>query len=275
MAGFLDTMSNIWESTQDAWGVARNTFNNWQNSWGGAGNTTNALVSGALAAMGNLADTFTAKRVLALYERQEKEYIRNAEVQIDRLKLKGEIALRNMYVEHIKSQGVNELAVAASGAGGYSGSMLDKLVENKKYNTMDERTQQLQNLYDIDNVRRQGYISAISAAGQALTYANKNRGNAWNTFSSMFKTISAGINADIRTQQQIDAMNRMQQAADDYRSDVIDYTYGMQNSGLRDFGLGSGITSDSLLKINDVFNPTNIDSPASGSLLNTGDTYYG
>jgi hypothetical protein len=49
----------------------------------------------------------------------------------------------------------------------------------------------------------------------------------------------------------------------------------MSNSGLIDYGLGSGITSDSLLKINDVFTPTNIDAPASDSLLNTGDTYYG
>ena len=265
---FLDTMSNIWNS-------AKNTYLNWQNSWGGAGNTTNALVSGALSAIGALSDTFTSKKALALYERQEKMYIQNAEVQAKRLRLKGEIALRNMYVEHTKTQGINELAVAGAGAGGYSGSFLDKLVENRKYNEMDERTQRLQTLYDIDNVRRQGYVNAISAAGSAMAYANKMRNNSWNVLSSMLSTVSSGINADIRVQQQINAQNKIQQMERDYLMGIIDYKYGMSNSGLIDYGLGSGITSDSLLKINDVFTPTNIDAPASDSLLNTGDTYYG
>ena len=265
---FLDTMSNIWNSAKD-------TYTGWQNSWGGGRNTANALVSGALSAIGALSDTFTSKKALALYERQEKLYIQNAEEQAKRIKLKGEIALRNMYVKHTKMQGVNELAVASAGAGGYSGSFLDKLVENYKYNTMDQRTQRIQTLYDIDNIRRKGYVDALSTAGSAMSYAYKVRGNAWNTLSTMLKTVSSGINADIRAQQQINMQQQLIQEKRDYDMLKIDYLYGMQNSGLRDYGLGSGITSDSLLRINDVFNPTNIDAPAGDSLLNTGDTYYG
>lgn len=268
MASFLDTMSDVWNT-------ARDRYLGWQSSWGGVGNTNNALISGALSAIGVLSDTFTARRALNLYEQQEKAYIQNAEEQAKRMRLKGEIALRNLYVEHTKMQGTNELAVAAAGAGGYSGSFLDKLVENKKYNEMDERTQKLQTLFDIDNIRRQGYVQAISTAGSAAAYANKMRSNSWNALSSMLRTISGGINADIRVQQQIGAQQQIRLIERDAALDKIDYLYGMQNSGLRDYGLGSGITPDSLLKINDTLNPTNIDAPASDSLLNTGEVYYG
>ena len=190
----------------------------------GAG-TAMSAVSGVLAAIGSISGMFSANKMYKLYEQQERMYIANAEKQAERARLKGDIALRNMRIKHLTEQGQDELAVAAAGAGGYSGSFLDKLVQNKKYAIMDERTQSLENVWEIENIKRNGYISAISTAGQAMATANQNKQNAWNSLSSFAKEFVSGVTKDMQAKAHTDLLRDMIRMNAQHEQDMLYWKY--------------------------------------------------
>lgn len=138
-------------------------------SWFNAGMTI------ALSTIPSLLDALTSSKIYDLYREQERLAIENAEVQAKRLERRGALALANLETKHAILQGKNELALAGAGAGAISGSALDKLVSNKKYDTREEYTQSLETLYAVDNANRDGLINAMSVAGSAASAAYDKR----------------------------------------------------------------------------------------------------
>lgn len=195
---FLDSLGqgvSVWDRFTGAASGAMGAYNAWLPKAGA--NTANAAITGLFSALSTLSGALSSTNVYKLYQQQEQLYIQNANEQARRLQLKGDIALRNLEILHTTQQGKNELG-AAIGGGRLSGSTLDALVQNHKYNMMDERTSSLQTLWEVDNAKRQGYINAINVAGQSMSLAYKNRANALNAFSSFVRGMSQGLLADKR-----------------------------------------------------------------------------
>lgn len=195
---FLESLgqgTSVWDRLTGVASGAMGAYNAWMPNAGA--NTANAAVTGVLSALSTLAGSLSSMSVYKLYEQQEQLYIQNANEQARRIQLKGDIALRNLEVLHATQQGKNQLGAAVSG-GRLSGSTLDVLVQNYKYNTMDERTASLQTLWEVDNAKRQGYLNAINVAGQSMSLAYKNRGNGLAALSSFIRGMSQGLLADKR-----------------------------------------------------------------------------
>lgn len=161
-------------------------------------NLVNAGVTGILTGLASLGTAFSASKMFKLYEQQEQLAIQNSEEQARRLQIKGNILLANMQAKHAITQGKNELAVAGSGAGAISGSFLDKLTANYKYDTRDERTQSFETLWSVSNARREGLVQALSVAGNAMQQAIKNRNNAITGMFSGLKATADSLLADKR-----------------------------------------------------------------------------
>lgn len=178
----------------------QNAYNSWYPNWGA--NTANALCTGILSALGTLGGAIVPKRVYALYEEQERLYIQNANEEARRLKIKGDIELRNLEVAHALNQGKQELAVAASGTNmvtNVSGSALDLLVQNQRFNVLDERASSLETLWEVSNARRQGYINALQTAGQAMQTAYTARNRSLSALGALIKNTAIPL---LRDQQQ-------------------------------------------------------------------------
>lgn len=214
---FVSGIGDWWDESGSA------KFNMWNQKWGA--NTANALVTGALSALGSIAQTRSSSKIYDYFKQQEQYQIQNANEQARRLQLKGDIALRNLYVKHVTQQGKNELAVAAAG-GQMSGSFLDSLVQNQRYNVMDERTSSIETLWAVDNARRAGYVQALSTAGAAMDYAYKQKSNAWNSLSTFVRGVSSGLLADARQNRQNQAQLNMLLQDMRGKFDMFDLIYG-------------------------------------------------
>ena len=228
-------------------------------------NTANAAVTGILSAFSTLGNALSARSVYNMYKQQEQLYIQNAMEQARRIQIKGDIALRNLEIEHATERGKNQLG-AAAGGGRLSGSTLDVLVQNHKYNMMDERTSSLQTLWEVDNAKRSGYVQAINTAGQAMTLAYSNRASALNAFSAFVRGMSQGLLKDKRQELE---NNYRQQALDIKLNGIEDSMWNYYGR----YGLGTGLTYNT---------GQAVDSNASGtqqagitsSLVNTQGTSY-
>lgn len=177
-----------------------NTGGSWR-SWFSAVDTPNAVnaaVTGLLTGLSTLGTTLSSSKVFDLYKQQEQFAIRNSEEQARRIQIRGDILLANMEAKHAITQGKNELAVAASGAGSISGSFLDKLMANYKYDVRDERTQSLETLWAVSNAKREGLVEAIGTAGAAYQQAVKNRNAAITGLFSGLKAVAGSLLADKR-----------------------------------------------------------------------------
>lgn len=161
-------------------------------SWFNAGMTI------ALSAIPSLIDAFTSSKIYNLYREQERLAIENAEIQAKRLERRGALALANLETKHAILQGKNELALAGAGAGAISGSALDKLVSNKKYDTREEYAQSLETLYAVDNARRDGLINAMSVAGSAASAAYDKRGKYISNLIGGIQKATDSITTDIK-----------------------------------------------------------------------------
>lgn len=161
-------------------------------SWFNAGMTI------ALSAIPSLLDAFTSGKLYDLYREQERLAIENAEIQAKRLERRGALALANLETKHAILQGKNELALAGAGAGAISGSALDKLVSNKKYDTREEFAQSLETLYAVDNANRDGLINAMSVAGSAASAAYDKRGKYISNLIGGIQKATDSITSDIK-----------------------------------------------------------------------------
>lgn len=195
--------------------------NAWAPNWGA--NVINASVTGIFSALASIAGTLSANKVYRYYEQQEQLYIQNAAEQARRIQLKGDIELRNLEIAHKLEQGRNIVGVAGAG-GNLSGSYLDMLTTNYKYNVMDERTSSLSTLWEVDNAKRAGYISAIETAGQAMNLAYKNRASALQGLTSFAQSMSSALLKDKRQDIENSARFQITNKTLDYlwRTQVLD-----------------------------------------------------
>lgn len=183
----------------------------------------NAGITLALSGITSLFNAFSSNKIYNMYKEQEKYMIENAAEQARRLQIRGDIALANLEAKHAVTEGTNELAVAGAGAGSISGSFLDKLMANRKYDTREEFAQSLDTLYAVDNAKRDGFIQAYSVAGKAMQQAYKQGGDYLTNFAKGLALASSALVSDVkqgytneavryateqkyRTQRQIDAI---------------------------------------------------------------------
>lgn len=169
------------------------------------GDFPNVLNAGATALFSGLAtflSGWSSSKIYDLYAQQEQLYIENAQEQAKRLKIKGEFALANLRSKHAIAEGTNELAVAGAGAGSISGSFLDKLMANRKYDTRSELSQGYETLWAVKNAERNGLLQAYSTAGQAYSRAIQQRNKA---VSGLFAGLARGIGSILADMRQEDA----------------------------------------------------------------------
>ena len=167
----------------------------WKGVWGT--NTINASVTGILSSLASVGSVLSTKGIYDYYKQQESLYIQDAEEQARRIKLKGALELRNLKVKNAQARGRNELAVAAAG-GRLSGSALDVLTTNNKYNVMDEHTVSLQTLWDASEAKRRGYQGAMGVASKAMATASEQTKESIRGFTSFIKGMSASLLEDSR-----------------------------------------------------------------------------
>jgi hypothetical protein len=185
-------------------------------------------VQGVLSAIAIVANTIASNKMYKVLVKQEQAYLQNAMVQSERAKFKGDILLSNLVANHTIAQGRNELAVAAQGqnmARSVSGSSLDVLVRNRKYQIRDERTTALNTLYEIENIKRDSYINAISTAGQAMGLAYSNMSSAIATGFGTINSIMQQTASNTKQINQQAAASTIQ--ANNYNSMMA------QNAGIR------------------------------------------
>lgn len=163
----------------------------------------NAGITIGLSGIGSLFGVLSSRSLYDMYDQNAKLAIENAQVQANRLQRRGNIAAANLMAQHAISEGKNELAVAGSGAGSVSGSFLDKLMANKKYDTREEFATDLNTIYAVSNARRQGYLEAYTYASQAYAKARETTGNIWSGFISGLVKATQSITKDIEAGKQL------------------------------------------------------------------------
>lgn len=193
-------------------------------------------ISGILSGISSIYNTISARKVYAMYQKQEQAYIERALKQSEREQLRGDIAMVSMRAEHAAYRGRNKLAVAAAG-GNLSGSFLDKLMQNYQYNVMDERSQSLETLWQVSNTKMQGYNNAISTAAKATAAAYAQRDAAINSLLGFTLNSAKSAIADIQQQEKIDYLQET-------KVNQQQKIYDIQNEQLY------GVSSSSLLKLN-------------------------
>ena len=147
-------------------------------------NTGNAVTTGVFAGLSTLVANFSSNSLYKYYKQQEELYVKAAQETARRLEIKGALALNKLKTTHALQQGTNELA-AAAGGGRLSGSALDVLVNNYRYNAIDERTQQLETLWSVTETKRNGYNGALGVAAKASTLAAEQKGNVLRALTHM------------------------------------------------------------------------------------------
>lgn len=165
----------------------------------------NAGVTVALSGIGSLMGVLSAQSLYRMYRENAELAVENAQIQASRLEVRGKIALANLNAQHAITEGQNELGAAASGAGALSGSLLDKLMANKKYNSREEYAQTLENIWAVSNAKREGYIQAYNTASQALAKAREQGANAWLGLVNGLVKATSSLAHDVTEGKRLDA----------------------------------------------------------------------
>lgn len=236
--------------------VSDGGYSLWADKW--SANLTNAGITGILTGFSALAGSFSGRNVYKYFKQQEDLYVQQGLEQARRLQLKGDIALRNLEVAHAIKQGKNELAVSAGAGGRLSGSFLDALSQNNKYNNMDERTQAIETLWEVNNARAQGYFNAARVAGEAMTYSYSQRNSALQGLTGMIKAASSDLLSDLNTYRQEENIANKETVRRQAANAASRMIYGNEFEQLGDLGswsdpenssVGSMRDSQSLLRI--------------------------
>ena len=241
--------SNVASNISSGW----NTFN----AVRGAG-TIGGLASGMLQIGSAFIGGISAMSVYNHYDKAAKAQVSAAVEEARRLQLRGDIALANLKVKHALSQGGNELAAAGAG-GRLSGSTLEALTANYKYNVRDERAQDLETIWAVSDAKRRGYIGAANTMGSAEAYAISQRTNMLSAAAGALSSIAEGYARDYgawkKNQSQLNQLDMLLRSKLDANADmynvpptIIDTTSG---GGVTDYSTPSAVyqTIEDTLKI--------------------------
>lgn len=145
----------------------------------------NNWTSALFATMKSLYANQIPDEAYALYKQQEQEIIATAETNAAVIRAKGEVELRNLRYQHDKAMGTDIIKVSGSG-GNLSGSFLDALMQQRKYQIMDEKTIATNTENQVAAVLKEGYRNAAHVAMQAQVTAQKQK-------QGVFGALMAGL----------------------------------------------------------------------------------
>lgn len=228
--------------------------------WYDTPNMINAGVTMFLSGISSLGQTLSMGKMYEYYKKQEDLYLEAAAEQARRIQIRGNILLANLRTKHAITEGKNELAVAGAGAGSISGSFLDKLVSNRKYNTREEFAQGLETTWAVDNAKRQGYIQALDIAGKAAQTAYNARTNAILGLVKGLQNASSSLLEDKRQEDKHRALSEQMKTYLDTElakidakygkrisNESVDATYQINESAGESTGLSTGFSGGSVL----------------------------
>lgn len=145
----------------------------------------NNWTSALFATAKNLYANFVPEEAYEIYKKQELEIMNTALANAESVKAQGEVELRNLRYKHDMAMGADIIKVSGSG-GNMSGSFLDALIQQRKYQMMDEKTVATNTINQASAIIQEGYRNAANVAIQAQTTAQKQK-------NGVFGALMAGV----------------------------------------------------------------------------------
>ena len=167
----------------------------------------NNWTSALFATMKSLYANQVPDEVYSLYKQQEQAIISTANSNAEMVRAKGEVELRNLRYQHDREMGSDIIKVSGSG-GNLSGSFLDALIQQRKYQMMDEQTVATNTINQDSAIMKEGYRNAANVALQAQNMAQKQR-------HGVFGAIMAGVDKYFELSYKDKAEAARQSAAED------------------------------------------------------------
>lgn len=167
----------------------------------------NNWTSALFATMKSLYANQVPDEVYSLYKQQEQAIISTANSNAEMVRAKGEVELRNLRYQHDREMGSDIIKVSGSG-GNLSGSFLDALIQQRKYQMMDEQTVATNTINQASAIMKEGYRNAANVALQAQNMAQKQR-------HGIFGAIMAGVDKYFELSYKDKAEAARQSAAED------------------------------------------------------------
>lgn len=167
----------------------------------------NNWTSALFATMKSLYANQVPDEVYSLYKQQEQAIVSTANSNAEMVRAKGEVELRNLRYQHDREMGSDIIKVSGSG-GNLSGSFLDALLQQRKYQMMDEQTVVTNTINQASAIMKEGYRNAANVALQAQNMAQKQR-------HGVFGAIMAGVDKYFELSYKDKAEAARQSAAED------------------------------------------------------------
>lgn len=185
------------------------------NNW-----TSALLVTGAHLLANKVPD-----ETYALYKQQEQAIVDTALHNADMVRAQGEVELRNMRIKHDLAMGTDIIKVSGSG-GNMSGSFLDALMQQRKYQMMDEKTVIMNTVNQATAIMKEGYNNAISVAMQAKNTAVKEK---YGVFSALVAGMGAYLDGALKDKAEAarqDANDESIERTEQNRTNARNYKHG-------------------------------------------------
>ena len=167
----------------------------------------NNWTSALFATMKSLYANQVPDEVYSLYKQQEQAIVSTANSNAEMVRAKGEVELRNLRYQHDREMGSDIIKVSGSG-GNLSGSFLDALLQQRKYQMMDEQSVATNTINQASAILKEGYRNAANVALQAQNMAQKQR-------HGVFGAIMAGVDKYFELSYKDKAEAARQSAAED------------------------------------------------------------
>lgn len=167
----------------------------------------NNWTSALFATMKSLYANQVPDEVYSLYKQQEQAIVSTANSNAEMVRAKGEVELRNLRYQHDREMGSDIIKVSGSG-GNLSGSFLDALLQQRKYQMMDEQSVATNTINQASAILKEGYRNAANVALQAQNMAQKQR-------HGVFGAIMAGVDKYFELAYKDKAEAARQSAAED------------------------------------------------------------
>jgi hypothetical protein len=145
----------------------------------------NNWTSALFTTLKGIYSTYVPDEAYALYKKQEQEIISTAMANAERVRAKGEVELRSLRYKHDIEMGSDIIKVSGSG-GNMSGSFLDALMQQRKYQMIDEQNVMNNTTEQASAIMREAYRNAANVATQAQTAAQKQK-------NGVLSSLMAGI----------------------------------------------------------------------------------
>lgn len=180
-----------------------------------------------------------------LYKQQEQAIIDAALNNAEMVKAQGEVELRNLRIKHDMAMGTDIIKVSGSG-GNMSGSFLDALMQQRKYQMLDEKSVITNTVNQATAIMKEGYNNAMSVAIQAQNTAVKEKYGVYSALLAGFGTYVQSALKDKTEAARQDANNETLDRTKQNREDKRNSGYGV-NSPTYNTGTGDATSGVDIL----------------------------